>query len=183
MLDELEGGEVYRELRKIAAIHLRRSVRQPSIQATQLVHEVWLRLADRGWKSRTHYLALASKAMRGILVDMARARLAAKRTPVPATFSFGAAESETASVSGGPLPIERVLDVSRLLDQLAVEDSRKAQVVELRFFGGLEFQEIAECLDISLATAKRDWEFSRLWLFSKLNAKPVSAARAGERVD
>jgi RNA polymerase sigma factor (TIGR02999 family) len=168
MLDGNDSAEIYRELRKIAAIHLSRAARQPSLQPTVLVHEVWLRLSGRGWKSRTHFLALASRAMRGILVDMARARLAAKRVAPVEAVSIGMTEGP--DTAANLLPIESVIEVSRLLDELASEDTRKAQVVELRFFGGLEFQEIAECLAISLATAKRDWEFSRLWLFSRLNS-------------
>jgi len=173
MLEGDDGAEVYRELRKIAAIHLSRAARQPSLQPTLLVHEVWLRLSGRGWKSRTHFFALASRAMRGILVDMARARLAAKRTPPAESLSISAAEA--AEGGSSLLPIESVIEISRLLDELAEGDARKAQVVELRFFGGLEFNEIAECLNISLATAKRDWDFARLWLFSRLNSPSSNA--------
>ena len=166
MLDEPGAPEVYQELQKIAAIHLSRSARQPSIQPTQLVHEAWLRLNGRGWKSKTHFLALASRTMRMVLIDAARARMAAKRS--------GALERVTWTPGLEPataaMPIESIIELDRALDELAVKDQRKARVVEMRYFGGLEFNEIAEALEISPATAKRDWEFSRTWLFARLSS-------------
>jgi len=159
--------EVYAELRKIAAIHLSRGARTPSVQATQLVHEAWLRLAGRGWNSRTHFLALASRTMRMVLIDAARARMADKRGGSQDRLEWGPETEFTgASLS---FPLDQNVEVDRALDELAARDPRKAQVVEMRFFGGLDFNEIAEALEISLATVRRDWEFSRAWLFSRLS--------------
>lgn len=166
-----EAAEVYGELRKIAAIHLSRSARNPSLQATQLVHEAWVRLAGRGWKSRTHFLALASRTMRMVLIDAIRARNTNKRGGDWERLEI-APGFELANPAGALAP-DQILELDRALDELASEDTRKAQVVEMHFFGGLEFQEIAEVLEISLSTVKREWQFSRAWLYSRLSgAKP-----------
>lgn len=166
MSQNADVAAVYGELHKIAVIHLSRSKRHPSLQATQLIHEAWLRLANHGWKSRTHFLALASRTMRMVLIDAVRARMAQKREGERERLEWAPdVEFAGASIS---LPMERIIEVDRALDELALKDERKARVVEMRFFGGLEFPEIAEALDISLSTAKRDWEFSRSWLFNRL---------------
>lgn len=165
MREELE--EVYDELRKIAAAHLSRSARRPSLQATQLVHEAWIRLSGKGWKSRTHFLALASRTMRMLLIDAVRARMAERRgsgnqaLPLTPEVQF---ESPA-----GAMSLDRIIEIDRALDELAERDERKAQVVEMRFFGGLELDEIAAALEISLATVKRDWEFARAWLYARLS--------------
>ena len=165
---EADVAAVYGELHKIAVIHLSRSVRQPSLQATQLIHEAWLRLAGQGWKSRTHFLALASRTMRMVLIDTIRARMAQKRQGEWERLDWApGVEFEGASFS---LPMERIIEVDLALTELARKDERKARVVEMRFFGGLEFPEIAEALEVSISTVKRDWEFSRSWLFSRLSA-------------
>ena len=143
------------------------------MQTTQLVHEPWLKLHERGWKSKTHFLAMASRAMRMVLIDAIRARTAEKRqgdrdrvdwTP---GIEFAALQLS--------VPVERLLDLDAALDRLAEKDARKAQVVEMRFFGGMEFTEVAESLEISVATAKRDWEFSRAWLFQQLKEEQKAA--------
>lgn len=159
---------VYAELHKIAAIHLSRAAKQPSLQATQLVHEAWLRLAGYGWKSRTHFLALASRTMRMVLIDMVRARMASKRDGDWERLEW--TPGVEAAGQGSGLGLDRMIEVDRALTELAAKDERRAQVVEMRFFGGLEFPEIAEALSISLSTAKRDWEFARAWLFQRLGA-------------
>lgn len=158
--------EVYSELRKIAAIHLSRSVHKPSLQATQLVHEAWLRLEGRGWRSKTHFLALASRTMRMLLIDAVRARMAERRGAGQQPLSL--TEGVEFSTPSGAMPVERIIDLDRALHDLAAKDDRKARVVEMRFFGGLELEEIAEALDVSLATVKRDWEFARTWLYTRL---------------
>jgi len=159
---------VYQELRKIAALHLRRGPNSPSLQPTQLVHEAWLRLSEKGWNSRTHFLALASRTMRMLLIDAARARTAESRGSGLAPLPLDPA-TQLASPSGA-LSLEQILDVDQALSLLAQQDARKAQVVELRYFGGLELPEIAATLDVSLATVKRDWEFARAWLLARLSA-------------
>ncbi len=168
MLQGPEADEVYRELHKIAAIHLSRSARQPSLQPTQLVHEAWLRLHDHGWKSRTHFFALASRTMRMVLIDAVRYRMADKRQPESGSMTWTPGLEPATSA----LPLESIIEIDRALTQLALKDDRKARVVEMRFFGGLDFHEIAEVLEISLSTAKRDWEFARAWLFAKLSTNP-----------
>ncbi len=170
-----ETAEIYDELRKIAAIHLSRSARKPSLQATQLVHEAWIRLANRGWKSKTHFLALASRTMRMVLIDSIRARMAAKRQGnlerMELAPGFELATPEM------PLSIDQLLELDRALDQLAAEDERKARIIEMHFFAGLEFQEIAEALEISLSTVKRDWQFSRAWLYARLKGPADDGTR------
>ena len=157
---------VYSELRKIAAFHLKRRAPQASLQPTALVNETWLRLARRPWKSRSHFMAVASTTMRNVLVDYVRARLAEKR---------GGAWRRV-SIDGGNEPggmtfsLAQVLDVHKALERLSELDARKARVVEMRFFGGMDFDEIAEALNISLVTAKRDWQFSRAWLYDSLTS-------------
>ena len=156
---------IYAELRRLAAFHLRHRAPQASLQPTALVNETWLRLANQPWKSRSYFMALASSAMRNVLVDYVRARLAEKRGRDWAHVSIEArGEPEAITIS-----LVQVLGVHEALERLAQLDPRKARVVEMRFFGGMEFEEIAEALDISLITAKRDWQFSRAWLYDSLN--------------
>jgi RNA polymerase sigma factor (TIGR02999 family) len=165
-IPEADMERIYPELRKLAAIHLKRRAPHGSLQPTALVNETWLRLAGHPWKSRSHFMAAASTAMRNVLVDYVRARLAKKR----------GGEWTRVGIDGGGKPesmafsLAQVLDVHEALDRLAQLDARKARVVEMRFFGGMEFDEIAEALDISLVTAKRDWQFSRAWLYDSLTS-------------
>jgi RNA polymerase sigma factor (TIGR02999 family) len=166
MPGEVDFSAVYDELRRIAAGHLARGVPHASIQPTILVHEAWLRLNHRTWNSKTHFLALASRAMRLILIDAIRARGAQKR-PGPAGRQEWPAGLEFATPEL-TCPAETLLDLNRALEELEAKDARKAKVVEMRFFGGLEFSEIADSLEVSLITAKRDWEFARAWLYSRL---------------
>ena len=128
-------------------------------------------MSAKNWKSRTHFLALASRTMRMLLIDAARARMAESRGGNRELLVLG--DGVEFSGPAGVLPMERIIDIDRALDELAGFDERKAKVVEMRFFGGLELQEVAEVLEISLATVKRDWEFARTWLFTRLS--PESA--------
>lgn len=180
MSGNTELAALYDEMRKIAAAHLSRSVPQPSLQATQVVHEAWLRLQGKDWNSRTHFLALASRTMRMVLIDALRARTAEKRQGQRERVEW-APDAEFAA-PGLACPMETVIDVDRALEELAAKDGRKAQVVEMRFFGGLDFPEIAEALKVSLATVKRDWEFSRSWLFNRLSGSPHSMRATPEPV-
>jgi RNA polymerase sigma factor (TIGR02999 family) len=157
---------IYSELRKLAGFHLRRSAPLPSLQPTVLVNETWLRLAHQPWKSRSYFLALASSAMRNVLTDYVRARLAQKRGRAWTHVSIDAGnEPEGLTVS-----LIQVLAVDEALERLSELDSRKARVVEMRFFGGMEFDEISEALNVSLITVKRDWQFSRAWLYEALSS-------------
>jgi RNA polymerase sigma factor (TIGR02999 family) len=157
---------VYSELRKIAAVHLKRRAPQATLQPTALVNEAWLRLARHPWKSRSHFMALASTTMRNLLVDYVRARIAEKRGRGWTRISIdGGSDPRSMTFS-----LAQVLDVHNALQRLSEVDARKARVVEMRFFGGMDFDEIAEALNVSLITAKRDWQFSRAWLYDSLTS-------------
>jgi RNA polymerase sigma factor (TIGR02999 family) len=164
-------GEVfartYAELRRLAhlrpALHPRR-VRQHA-SSTALVHEAYLKLvpaAEREWRGRAHFFALAARAMRQVLVDAARARLAARRgggDALPVTLD------ETVA---GPMRPERLLALDEALDRLAALDARQARVVECRYFAGLTAEETAAVLGVSVPTVTRDWRSARSWLLVEL---------------
>ncbi len=157
---------VYSELKRIAGAHMRGERRALTIDVTGLVHEAYLRLADQkqlDWRDRAQFFGLASTCMRRVLVDRARARSAAKRN----CENF-ALTDENASGATSP---EELLDLDRALEQLAGSHPRPAQVVEMRYFAGLELVEIAEVLGISDRTVKRDWAFARAWLLQELDGE------------
>jgi RNA polymerase sigma factor (TIGR02999 family) len=136
-----------------------------TLQTTALVHEAYLRLAGQGephYQNRSHFLAVAARAMRQILVDHARTALRQKRGAGAERVEL----DEAAWVSAAPT--REILDLNEALDRLATLDARKAQVVELRYFGGLKQEEIAEALNVSEVTVRRDWTFSRAWLYAEL---------------
>ncbi len=163
-LDELLPV-VYRELHHQAERFMRNQSPGHTLQATALVNEAYLRLAGREpieWKSRAHFFGVAAKAMRSILVDHARARLASKRGGGVAQVTLADADR-----SGGE-PVE-VLELDETLKRLAELDPRKASLVELRWFGGLSIEEAAEVLSVSTATAKREWRTARAWLRRELS--------------
>ena len=151
---------VYKELRAIARHHLRRERPDHTLQSAALVHEAYLRLVDQRpfeTENRAHFLAVASRLMRQILVDYARGHAAAKR-------GFDHTVQLDASVV---LPQVRTTDVVALddaLNALSRLDEQQGHVVELRFFGGLATEEIAEVLGISASTVKRDWSVAKAWL-------------------
>jgi len=160
---------VYRELRRRAATYLRRERRDHTLQATALVHEAWLRLVGRdriAWQGRAHFFAVASRAMRRILVDHARERHASKR-PAPALRV--ALEEETASTDPRDC---NLLALDQALDDLADLDPRQAQIVELRYFGGLSLDEAADVLGVSVSTLKHDWTLAKAWLYRRINGGP-----------
>jgi len=156
---------VYRELRRLAGRCLRNEGPGQTLQVTDLVHEAYLHLADASqldWRHRSHFFAISATLMRRILVDRARRRTAAKR--------------------GGRVPgidVEQALDVSTrrsvelvalddALDTLATVDPRKARIVELRFFAGLEVKETAAVVGVSAETVMRDWKLAKAWLLKEL---------------
>lgn len=156
---------LYDELRRIARSHLRREAPGHTLSATALAHEAWFRMAEQTrtqWKNRSHFLAVASTMMRRILVNHEVARRAAKRD----------AELVAVTLSGleriGAAPDRDMLAVHEALLAFEAIDPRAAKVVELRFFGGLENEEVATVLGISLATVKRDWTLARAWLHREL---------------
>ena len=153
---------VYRDLRRLAAYHLSRESHANTLQPTALVHEAYLRVSairNIDWTGRSHFLSVVTGTMRRILVDHARARTAAKRD------NHGVEEAEEASRENTQLD---VLAVDQALERLAVSYPRCARVVELRFFGDMEYHEIAQLMDMSIATVERDWRFARAWLQKKM---------------
>jgi RNA polymerase sigma factor (TIGR02999 family) len=166
---------VYDELRRRAAALLRRERSGDTLQPTALVHEAYLRLVrqDRAeWRNRAQFFAVASELMRRILVDRARARKMAKRS---GRWSRVTLVEDAARTS--PREVD-VLDLDAALAELSTFDRRKARVAELRFFGGLSLEEIGVVLETSVATAMRDWQAARAWLFRRLSrAKAERATR------
>lgn len=159
--------EVYAELRRIAGGYVRRE-RAQSVQATELVHEAYLRLARErapAWRGRTHFVAIAAISMRRLLVERARARGALKRGAAPVQVTLDDSLLGARHSAASPLD---VLALDRALSQLAALDAQQARIVELRFFGGLSVDETADALDISPATVKRHWTIARAWLLRAL---------------
>ena len=158
---------VYDELRRLAHHHMGGQRRDHTLQTTALVNEVYLRLADQTnprWQNRAHFFAVAARAMRQILVSYARNQRSQKRGSGAVKVDL----DEAALVS--PEESEEIVDLHEALEQLATLDSRKAQVVELKYFGGLNYDEIAEVLKISRITVRRDWEFAKVWLYTELRS-------------
>ena len=152
---------VYDELRRLAASYLRRERPGQTLQATALVHDVYLRLlqdSQLSWQSRAHFFGIAARSMRQILIERARARRAAKRggDRVRVTFDPGLIAAAT-----DPVDVEALDDA---LTRLAALDPELARIVEVRFFGGLSIEETAEALGASPATVKRRWTLAKAWL-------------------
>jgi RNA polymerase sigma factor (TIGR02999 family) len=153
---------VYGELRKLAEARLAKTPPGNTLQPTALVHEAYLRLigsGDLGWQGRNHFFASAAQAMRDILVEQARRKARIKHGGGRARLDLEAVDP---AVEPDP---EEVLAVDEALAKLEKEDPRGAQVVVLRYFGGLTEPETAAILDVSESTVVRDWKFARTWLF------------------
>lgn len=156
---------VYDELRRLAREYLRRERTDHTLQATALVHEAYLRLVDDqcvSWQNRAHFYAIAARVMRRVLVDHARARNADKRGGLQQKLSL----DEARAVSSTNAP--DLVELDGALQNLARVYPRKSEVVELKFFGGLEAKQIAEVLQVSEKTVLRDWSFAKLWLSREL---------------
>ena len=180
LLQAVRGGDgeawdqlfarVYDELHALAERFRRRERSNHTLQTTALVNEAFLRLVnerDRSWRNRTHFLAIAATCMRRVLVHYAEKRAALKRG--------GAAEMLELD---GVLELfesrgENLLALDDVLSRLAAEDERKARVIEMHFFGGLEFKEIAEVLDVSTRTVERDWRLAKAWIRAELDEENV----------
>ena len=156
---------VYEELRRLAHHYMEGQRPDHTLQTTALVNEAYLRLADQtnpNWQSRAHFFAVAARAMRQILVSYARSQRSQKR-------GGGALKVELDEVAlVSPEESKEIVDLHEALETLATLDSRKAQVVELKYFGGLNYDEMAEVLKISRVTVRRDWEFAKVWLYTEL---------------
>ena len=156
---------VYAELHRLARIYMARERVGHTLQTSALVNEAYIRLIDVDridWQDRTHFFAMAATAMRRILVDFARSRGYRKRGGDPQKMSFDEALLVT------PAPAADLVRLDDALNALAELDPRKAKVVELRFFGGLELDETAEVLKVSRDTVKRDWRLAKVWLLQEL---------------
>ena len=179
LLSELKQGNkeaeerlialVYNELRRIAALYLRRENANHSLQPTALVHEAYLRLAKLqrvDWQGRSHFFAVSATLMRRILVDHARARQAIKRGDGWDAISLD--EAIFSSKERAP----EVLALDGALERLSALDARQSKIVELRFFGGMSEEETGHVLGISARTVKREWKLARAWLYHELKCKP-----------
>lgn len=155
---------VYAELRRLAHHYMRGQAPGHPLQTTALVHEAYLRLVKSSqvsWHDRAHFFAVSSQLMRRVLVDAVRSARAAKRGGGAPVVSLADAEPVDATRPD-------LVALDEALEELTQFDPRKAKVVELRYFGGLSVQEAAEVLDVSVATAEREWRVARLWLSKTL---------------
>ena len=181
LLDTLQEGDpvaadqllvlVYSELRRLAAAKMSREAPGQTLQPTALVHEAWLRLGGDGhrWENRAHFFGAAAEAMRRILIDHARRKLAARHGGGQQRL-----DADEVEIAAPTEKDDELLAVHEALDQLAAHDPRKAELVKLRYFAGLTIDEAADVLGISAPTAKRDWTYARAWLFREI--APRSAA-------
>jgi len=159
---------VYTELRRLARRYMARERRDHTLQPTALVHEAYIRLADfrhLHWKNRIHFFAISSQVMRRVLVDFARSRERRKRGGSSQRLSLDQCANLGAQHDTALLALDDALTA------LASEDARKCQVVEMKFFGGLSTDEIAQSLHVSSDTVLRDWKLAKLWLLREMGAK------------
>jgi len=156
---------VYNELRRVAAAYMRRERPGQTLQATALVHEAYLRLADAGtpWTDRRHFVGIAARSMRQILVERARARGAQKRWGALNRVSI----TDSLQLAADPESMLPALDEA--IDRLEKIDPEQAKIVELRYFAGMSVEEAADAMGISPATLKRRWSLARAWLFRELS--------------
>ena len=158
---------VYEDLRRLAHHHMGGQRPDHTLQTTALVNEAYLRLADQTnprWQDRAHFFAVAARAMRQILVNYAKSYGTQKRGGGALKVEL----DEAAFVS--PEESKEIVDLHEALERLATLDSRKAEVVELKYFGGLNYDEMAEVLKISPVTVRRDWKFAKAWLYTELHS-------------
>jgi RNA polymerase sigma factor (TIGR02999 family) len=156
---------VYDELRRLAAAYMRRERPGQTLQATALVHEAYLRLAGAGtpWHDRRHFVGIAARSMRQILVERARARGAQKRWGALNRVSI----TDSLQLAADPESMLPALDEA--IDRLAQIDAEQARIVELRYFAGMSVEEAADAMGMSPATLKRRWMLARAWLFRELS--------------
>jgi RNA polymerase sigma factor (TIGR02999 family) len=161
--------EVYDDFRRLAQEYVAREGPQRDLQATDVVHEVYLRLIDQtnvSWKDRSHFFATGARIMRHVLVDNARKRLAQKRGGGGAEVSIDLVDH---LIRVSPDSDADVLSVHNAIENLARSNERRAQLVELRFFGGLTVEESAEAVGVSTSTAEREWRVAKAWLRRELS--------------
>jgi len=158
---------VYEELRRLAHHHMGREHPDHTLQTTALVNEAYLRLAGQtspNFTNRSHFFAVAAQAMRQILINYAKASQSQKRGGGAIKVEL----DEAAIVS--PEQSKAIVDLHEAIERLGALDSRKARVVELKYFGGLNHDEIAEVMKISTVTVRRDWVFAKAWLYDELHS-------------
>ena len=178
ILERLERGDphaagdllplVYEELRKLAAQKMARERPGQTLQATALVHEAWLRLGGDDqpeWRNRAHFFAAAAEAMRRILIDDARRKQSLRHGGGVERVSMDGLEL------AANMDDERLIALSDALERFAAHDTRKAELVKLRFFAGLTNEQAARILGVSEPTVKRDWAYARAWLFREMNPR------------
>ena len=178
LLHDVEAGDqraasdllplVYQELRRLAGARMKRLPPGQTLQPTALVHEVYVDLIgkkDPGWKGRAHFFGAASRAMRELLIDQARRKAARKRGGD--LQRVGSAHEHLLVAT--PEPVEDILALDVALNRLNEQHPRKAEVVQLRYFGGFTHEEIAEMLNTTVRTIERDWRFARAWLRTELD--------------
>lgn len=166
------GPVIYDELRRLARGQMRRERQRGTLQTTALVHEAFLRLTGQNqvaWESRGHFYAIAARMMRRVLVDFARRRSGKKRGGDVPRIPLDEAPEITSQ------PADDVLAVHDALESLSAVDGRKAQMVELRFFGGLSIDETAEILGVSPGTVMRDWTLAKAWLQREIRGESPSS--------
>ncbi len=157
---------VYKELRRIAASHLRRERSNHTLQPTALVHEAYLRLIDQNnplWENRSHFYGVAARLMRQILVEYARRKKAAKRAAPTVSFE----EAVILEPGRG----RDLMALDHALNALEKIDPRKCKAVELRYFGGLSMEEVAQALDVSAVTVRRDLRLAETWLHREMQGR------------
>jgi len=157
---------VYRELHKIAHRYLNREYASNTLQTTALVHEAYIKLIDQTrvqWQNRAHFFGVAAQAMRRILVDNARRRLADKRGSGAEKLSLDEGLIDVSDERASSL-----VDLDEALKKLAEIDPQKSRLVEIRYFGGLSLDETAEVLDVSRATVNRQWRTAKAWLYNEI---------------
>lgn len=160
---------VYDELRRLAAIRMADEQPDQTLQPTALVHEAWLRLTrdeNQQWNGRTHFYSAAAEAMRRILIERARRKLALKRGARAERVDLNLDQMEVAT----QCEPEAILALNEALEKLAIEDPESAELVKLRFFAGMSNQEAAQTLGVSERSAKRYWTFARAWLFQEIRS-------------
>jgi RNA polymerase sigma factor (TIGR02999 family) len=156
---------VYEELRKLAAAKMAQQPHGQTLQATALVHEVWLRLVDapnRQFASRRHFFLAAAQAMRHLLIERARRKLRERHGGALQRVDVDDVEI------AAPADDERLIKINAALEELALLEPDKAEVVKLRFFVGLDEKEVAELLDLSPRTVERYWSYAKAWLFERI---------------
>ena len=156
---------VYEELRKLAAVKMAQQPEGQTLQATALVHEAWLRLVDgpnRQYASRRHFFSAAAQAMRHLLIERARRKLRERHGGL-----LQRVDLDDVAIAA-PTDDERLIQINAALEELALLAPEKAEVVKLRFFVGLDEQEIAELLNLSPRTVERYWSYAKAWLFERI---------------